>query len=71
MESGGKPGHICISQSTKDLLEGLETTNYTLDEHKTIEIKSLGMEVKSYFVGSNLLKESSKEESILDESQTL
>ena len=57
MESGGTPGKICVSQSTKDLLEKLETTNYTFEENKTITIKSLNMHVLSYFVGSSLLKD--------------
>ncbi len=57
MESGGKPGHICVSQSTKDLLESLETTNYSFEDNKVINIKSLAMDIPAYFLRSDLLKE--------------
>jgi class 3 adenylate cyclase len=64
MESGGTPGQICVSQRTKELLELLETTNYTFENNKKIEIRSLGIEVSSYFVMSNLLKEEVNDNSL-------
>lgn len=57
MESGGEPGYICVSQSTKDLLESLETTNYSFEDNKVIKIKSLAMDIPAYFLRSDLLKE--------------
>lgn len=57
MESGGKPGYICVSKSTKELLESLETSNYTIEDHKLINIKSLGIDIPAYFLHSDLLKE--------------
>lgn len=70
MESGGCAGKVCVSQQTKELLETLETTNYTLEENKPIEIKSLGIIVPSYFVGSNLLKEEDiKEDSMMGDKE--
>ena len=57
VESGGKPGNICLSKETKDLLETLETTNYTFEDNKPIVIKSLGLEIPSFFLHSSILKE--------------
>jgi hypothetical protein len=67
MESGGKPGYICVSKSTKELLESLETSNYTFEDHKLINIKSLALDIPSYFLRSDLLKEEElKEDSFTD-----
>lgn len=50
MESGGQEGQINISERTKNLLEELETINYTFEENKKIWIKSMDSEINSYFV---------------------
>lgn len=50
MESGGVEGQINISERTKNLLEELETVNYTFEEHKKIYIKSTDEEIQSYLV---------------------
>jgi class 3 adenylate cyclase len=57
MESGGKPGEICVSKQTRDLLETLETMNYSFEDNRKISIKSLGTEIQSYFLKSSGLKE--------------
>ena len=57
MESGGQPGQICVSRNTKELLESLETSNYTFEDHKHINIKSLALDMPAYFLRSDLLKE--------------
>jgi class 3 adenylate cyclase len=67
MESGGKPGSICVSKSTKELLESLETSNYSFEDHKLINIKSLGLDIPAYFLHSDLLKEEDfKDDSLMD-----
>jgi hypothetical protein len=50
MESGGEPGRINLSEVTKYLLDELETTNYTFEPHKEIEIKSLNRKYQSFFL---------------------
>jgi class 3 adenylate cyclase len=66
MESGGESGKICVSQQTKDLLETLETSNYTFENKANISIKALGIEIPSFFLTSNLLKEEElKEDDLL------
>lgn len=50
MESGGVPGKICVSEKTRKLLEDSEICDYTFEEHKDIEIKSMGTHIKAYFV---------------------
>ena len=50
MESEGEPGKICISERTLKVLEEAETCDYTFDDYKDIEIKSLGIYVPAYFV---------------------
>jgi class 3 adenylate cyclase len=67
MESGGKPGYICVSKSTKELLETLETINYTFEDNKLINIKSLGIDIPSYFLRSNLLQEEELQDESMEE----
>ena len=50
MESGGKAGKICVSATTRDLLDQMDTCRLGFEEHKVIEIKRLGAKMKSYFV---------------------
>jgi K+-transporting ATPase c subunit len=50
MESGGMSGRINLSVTTKELLEELETCNYTFEENKVINIKSLNVDMPSYFL---------------------
>lgn len=50
MESGGQEGRINVSERTKDLLEELETINYTFEENKRIWIEPLGKDIPSYFL---------------------
>lgn len=50
MESSGQPGMICVSETTKALLEEIETCNYTFAENKEILIRSSDRKIKSYFL---------------------
>jgi class 3 adenylate cyclase len=50
MESKGTPGKINVSESTKILLENLETSNYSFEENRIVNLDSLGISVKSYFL---------------------
>lgn len=50
MESGGEPGQINVSQTTKSLLDSLDSSNFTFRQNKEIEIKSLGRKLHSYFL---------------------
>jgi hypothetical protein len=50
MESGGMPGHICVSEDTKLLLDSDEDCPYDFDPNKYISISSLNKEVNSYFI---------------------
>lgn len=55
MESGGKKGHIAVSETTKNLLMKNEfgKTNYAFDFHDKIYIKSIGDYVKCYLLKLN------------------
>jgi class 3 adenylate cyclase len=50
MESGGKPGKIAVSEVTKNLLEDIETANYTFTENEEGCVKLTDRKVKSYFM---------------------
>lgn len=50
MESGGQPGKICLSDATRKLLQDVETFNYTFEPNQVIHIKTLGVDVQSYFL---------------------
>lgn len=50
MESKGTPGRINVSEKTKELLESLETMEYTFEENKVVELNSLDTSVKCYFM---------------------
>ena len=50
MESGGKPGKICISDETKTLLEKLDNVNLEFEPCGHIEVKALKEKVKAYFI---------------------
>ena len=50
MESGGEPGRINISEVTKQLLDELDSTNYTFERNKEIEVKLLNRKFMSYFI---------------------
>ena len=50
MESGGEPGRINISETTKFLLDDLEKTSYSFQDMREIEIKALNKKYKSYFL---------------------
>lgn len=50
MESGGEPGKICVSDSTRKFLQEVETSNYTFEPNQVIHIKTLGVDVESYFL---------------------
>jgi class 3 adenylate cyclase len=53
MESNGTPGKISVSQDTKQLLEGVETENFTFTENCEVSLSSGDRRVKSYFVTTN------------------
>ena len=50
MESKGTPGKINVSEPTKQLLESLDTSNYSFEENKVVELNSIGVSVKCYFL---------------------
>ena len=68
MESGGAPGKICVSQTTKSLLESVETANYTFTEHQEVSLKYSDKKMKSYFMNiDNYLK--SKDDNEIQEGE--
>lgn len=50
MESGGNPGRINISETTRRLLDELEKSNYSFEYNKEIEIKLVNRKYRSYFL---------------------
>lgn len=48
MESNGENGKICVSSSTRDILENSETCRFEFEEHKVVNV--YGVNVNSYFV---------------------
>jgi class 3 adenylate cyclase len=50
MESGGNPGRINISETTRRLLDELEKSNYSFEYNKEIEIKVVNRKYRSYFL---------------------
>lgn len=50
MESGGQAGSICVSETTKQILQDLETSNYVFEEHGPIFVKSIGTTINSHFI---------------------
>ena len=50
MESGGKAGKICISEVTAEWLKKVKRNKYRFDSNGDIYIKSMGKNLKSYFV---------------------
>lgn len=66
MESGGEAGKICVSESTKALLEQVEMANYTFTEHKDITIKSSERVTKSYFMNIDQYLRDSDDEGELE-----
>ena len=50
MESGGQPGRINLSETTKSLIDQIDSTNYTFEPNKEIEIKSVNKKYQSYFL---------------------
>lgn len=50
MESKGTPGRINVSEKTKTLLEGLETTEYSFEENKVVKIDSLDLAIKCFYL---------------------
>ena len=54
MESKGEPGKINVSASTKEILEGLETSNYSFEYNKKVVINSISASVDCFFVNYEL-----------------
>lgn len=50
MESGGQPGHICVSETTKGLLIKNTDRKYNFKFNSDIYIKSMGKNMKTYLV---------------------
>jgi hypothetical protein len=50
MESGGEPGRINISETTKALLDDIDRVNYSFEEAREIEIKALSKFYKCHFL---------------------
>ena len=53
MESGGSPGRVNVSETTKNLLDLTDATNYTFEANKQIEIRSLGAKFQSFLRSSS------------------
>lgn len=67
MESGGEQGRICVSESTKNLLEQVELANYTFIEHQEVTLKSSGRTIMSHFMNlDQFMKKEVKDENDLD-----
>lgn len=62
MESKGTPGRINVSESTKNLLESLETCNYSFEYNKQVELDSLDTVVTCYLVNYEYDIDENKEE---------
>lgn len=50
MESNGAPGKISVSETTRRLLENVETANYTFTYNTEVALKSSDRKIKSYFM---------------------
>ena len=50
MESGGKAGRICVSETTKDLLSKVRGKKYRYKCNEEIYVKSMERFMKTYFV---------------------
>lgn len=50
MESKGTPGMINVSEKTKKLLEGLETMEYSFEENIVVDLESLDLSIKCYYM---------------------
>lgn len=59
LKHGGAENKLCVSQTTRDLLEKLDTTSYVFEGHKNIVIRLLDLQLASFLVGAD---RASKEE---------
>ena len=50
MESNGKPGSICVSQKTKELLENKYMDDFIFDFNKEVFLQNVKMKVQSFFL---------------------
>ena len=50
MESGGEPGKINVSLSTRQMLEKLDFCQFGFEDHTTIDIPDLKESVQCFFV---------------------
>ena len=66
MESNGIAGQICVSETTKYLLEQVEMANYTFTDNQDISLKSSDRKVKSYFMNLDQFVKSNKEDPDLE-----
>ena len=72
MESGGEPGKINVSIRTKNLLEDLETVNYTFEENKKkIFVKSAGYEVQSFFISLPIVESEEKRRKMMQQRESI
>ena len=62
MESNGEAGSICVSETTRALLEQVEMANYTFTENQVIHIKSSDRKVNSYFMNLDQFIKNSKDD---------
>lgn len=53
MESGGKTGHINVSERTKYWLERAYPSTYRFEPHEKTFVKSFNQEIQSYLVYAN------------------
>lgn len=62
MESNGQPGNICVSETTRALLEQVEMANYTFTDNQVIHLKSSDRKVNSYFMNLDQFIKNNKDE---------
>lgn len=53
MESGGKTGHINVSEKTRYWLEKSYSGMYRFEPHEKLHVKSLGRNIESFLVYSS------------------
>jgi class 3 adenylate cyclase len=62
MESNGIAGNICVSETTRALLEQVEMANYTFTDNQVIHLKSSDRKVNSYFMNLDQFIKSNKDD---------
>jgi class 3 adenylate cyclase len=62
MESNGQPGNICVSETTRSLLEQVEMANYTFTDNQVIHLKSSDRKVNSYFMNLDQFIKNNKDD---------